>query len=116
MKLLSEKRKAYKLNFEKEPPKAERKGRGKEEYKGTIDLFIESGREFAEVKVPAGEKLSNVSLGLKHAIERMGRTNELKAIRRKGALFLVTKAYSDKREWAWKVKRKNMGKGVIAVR
>lgn len=98
-------RKAYKLDFEKEPPKAERKGRGKEEYIGTVQAFLESGGDYAKIEVPKGEKISNVFLGLKNAIRRMGRTEEFKAIRRKGALFLVTKAYSDKRGWKWKIER-----------
>ena len=103
---MSEERKAYVLDFKVEPPKAERKRRGKPEYQGTIDAFIESGNPYAKVTIPKTEKLSNVQIGLKSAIVRMGKDNEVKAIRRKGALYLVTRAYSDKQGWVWKVIRK----------
>ena len=100
-------RKAYTLDFEEEPPKAERKGREPSiEYTGTIDAFISSGREFAKVEIPAGKKLSVAQAGLRSAIRRMGKSNEVKTITRKKKLYLIAKPYSDKRKWTWKKERK----------
>jgi len=98
--------KAYKLDFEAEPPKTKRKGRGKPEYKDTIDAFVRSGKEYAKIEVPESEKLSNVQLGLRSAIKRMGKAEEVKPITRKKELYLVTRAYSDKQKWKWKIIRK----------
>ena len=99
--------KAYGLDFETEPPKAERgKGRGKAEYKGTIDAFVKSGRKFAKIKLPTDVKLINVRAGLKSAIRRMGKSGEVKIIVRKKTLYLISKNYADKRKWIWKIERK----------
>jgi len=99
-------RKAYGLNFETEPPKAERKGKGKAEYKETIDAFVRSGKQFAKIEIPKDAKLLNVHVGLKSAIRRIGKSNEIKIIKRKKALYLITRSYSDKRKWIWKIVRK----------
>jgi len=100
-------RNAYGLDFETEPPKAERgKGRGKAEYKGTIDAFVSSGKQFAKIQIPRDVKLTNVRAGLKSAIRRMEKSGEVKIIVRKKTLYLISKDYADKRKWVWKVERK----------
>ena len=99
--------KAYGLDFETEPPKAERgKGRGKEEYRGTIDAFVSSGKQFAKIEIPTDVQLINVRAGLKSAIRRMGKSDQVKIIVRKKTLYLIAKNYADKRKWVWKVERK----------
>lgn len=102
--------KAYTLNFEAEPPKTERKGRGKPEYKNTIDAFVLSEKDYAKVEIPRGTKLFNVQLGLRSAIKRMGKAEEVKPITRKKELYLVTRAYSDKQKWKWTIIRKKKEK------
>jgi len=103
---MSEDKKAYSLDFGAAAPKTERRGIRKPEYDNTITIFVKSGKEYAEVKVPKDEKLSNVQIGLKTAIERAEKSDIIKPVRRKGKLYLITKAYSDKQGWKWVVKRK----------
>ena len=103
---MSEEKKAYSLDFSAAAPKTERKGIRKPEYDNTIELFLKSKNDYAQVKVPEKEKLSNVQIGLKTAIERAEKSDIIKAVRRKGKLYLITKAYSDMQSWKWKITRK----------
>lgn len=96
-------KKSYELIFEK-PPKPERKRKGKPEYSNTIDSFIASEQPYAKIEVPTGEKVSNVQIGLKHSILRKGKANEIKIVKRKGSLYLITRSYSDKEKWTWRPK------------
>ena len=96
---------AYSLDFEAPAPKTERKGIRKVEYDNTVEIFLKSKKDYAVVKIPSKEKLSNVQIGLKTAIKRMGKSDEVKPIRRKGNLYLITKAYSDKQGWTWEITR-----------
>ena len=103
---MSEERKAYTLDFEAPAPKTERRGIQKPEYNNTVNMFLRNEKSYAEVKIPKGEKSSSIQIGLKNAIKRMEKSNEIKPIRRKGKLYLITKDYSDKQGWVWKVIRK----------
>ena len=103
---MSEDKRAYSLDFGAAAPKTERKGIRKPEYDNTIEIFLRSKNDYAEVKVPKDEKLSNVQIGLKTAIERAEKSDIIKAVRRKGKLYLITKVYSDKQGWKWTIKRK----------
>ena len=97
--------KAYSLDFEAPAPKTERKGTRKPEYDNTVQIFIKSKKDYAQIKVPADEKLSNVQIGLKTAIKRMKKSDDVKPIKRKDKIYLITKAYSDKQGWQWKISR-----------
>ncbi len=103
---MSEDKKAYSLDFSAAAPKTERKAIRKPEYDNTIEIFVKSKNDYAQVKVPEKEKLSNVQIGLKTAIKRAEKSDNIKAVRRKGKLYLITKAYSDKQGWKWKITRK----------
>ena len=96
------------LNFEKKPPKSEKGGKGviNPIYEPQVKAFMESNRDWASVEGVPKDKLSSVSAGLRSAITRLGKENQIKPIIRKDSLYLITKAYSDKQKWTWKATRK----------
>ena len=104
------------LNFDKEPPKTEKGGKGRANpiYEPQVKAFMESNRDWASVEGIPKENLNSVSAGLRSAIARLGKEDQIKSIIRKNGLYLITKKYSDEQKWKWKAKRKTEGKGVIA--
>ena len=99
------KRKSFNIVYE-EPPKAEKKGRIVVAYGGTIDSFVSNGKPYGRIEIEKGKKLSTISAGLKSAIERMNKTNEIKVITRKSKLYLISRDYSNEKKWKWETKRK----------
>lgn len=96
----------YGIDFSKKPPVARRVGKEKLKYTGTISAFIESGEDSGMIIARKGEEFKSVMSGLKGAIDRLGKSNDVKVISRDGVLYLITKRYSDKQGWMWKVPRR----------
>jgi len=95
------------LNFKKEPPKSEKGGEGviNPIYEQQVRAFIESDKDWASVEGVPKDKIITVSAGLKSAIKRLGKEEDVKPIIRKDSLYLITRKYSEDQKWKWTRKK-----------